>query len=704
MAKPNILSNVQIRILLNFILGSTGLLLAAICLYSFVSAWTEASENQRTARIAMASQHLVQAYGDARIERGDILTGLSGDAPISNDMFERAAKKNKTVNDDLQTAVTALRQGDVAGSSPLLAVVRDSNAAVNALWARAETAAHQPKAQRPADLARTWDQTGNKLLDAILALSDTLESAIRGVDPQIDHLVAIKEAATMTRMSGGQAVLMMAPFLSGNQKFSLDQQLKEAGYRGEMASSWSLVKRLVAEPGTPQAIGDAVAQTEKEFFGQSAEHRLQVVTALAKGEPAGLGSMEWLAAGAPQLGFISVVGGEAMSAVVRRAEDRASTASNKLWFSGSALLLLSAYQALAARLVSQRVSKPLRHLTDAIARYAEQHYDAPIAAIDTRDELGRMREALGILAENGRQAQRVQWLRAEEQRQETERAKRVEELCKMFDDHMRDNLENVNGATLRLGKAATAMTTAAAQACDETQIVASASEKASLGISTVASATEELSSSVHEISRQTAQSTAIAADAVIKAERTNQAISSLATISEKIGEIVSLINGIASQTNLLALNATIEAARAGEAGKGFAVVATEVKSLANQTAKATEEITSQVQQIQSMTQNAVDGVREIGAVIQEMRGITTGIASAIEEQGAATQEIARNVNEVSMAARTISTGTAGLATRAEQSSDVAKEVTGATTSMEDQVNSLRNDVAHFLDDLRNDKA
>jgi methyl-accepting chemotaxis protein len=704
MTKMPFLSNVPVRNLLHLFLGSSGLLLAGIFLYSFGSAWTDSVASHRTSQIAIASQHLAQAYGDARIERGNILTGLSGETAISTDMAETTAKRKKAVEEDLRIVLSVLGDRDLAEYDSLTASLRDSNAALQGLWDQTEPATHLSKANRPADLLRNWDQAATKLLNAIVALSDKLEDAMLGKDPQIDHLVTIKQAVTFARMGGGQAVLMMAPILSTDKNFPADLQTKEAGYRGETNAAWSFAKRLSAEPGTPGSIIDAIARADKEFFGKSAEKRLQLVNALARHEAVDISAAEWLGEAAMQLNFISAAGAETMSAVVHRAEERVEAATTRLWLNGLALLALLVYEVGGARMVSRRISRPLGQLTEAIGQFADQQYDVPIATIDSHDELGRMREALDVLAKNGRQAQEAERRRTEEQRQIAEQAKHVEALCRSFDDNVRGNLKNVNDATLRLDEAASAMTLAAAQTCDETQMVAMASEKASIGIATVASATEELSSLVAEIGRQTAQSTSVAADAVVKADRTNKAICGLASISEKIGEVVSLIKGIASQTNLLALNATIEAARAGEAGKGFAVVANEVKNLANQTARATEDITSQVEQIQAMTMSAVDGVREIGTVIQKMSGIATGIANAIEEQGVATQEIASNVNEVSIAAKTISTGTTGLATRAGQSSELAREVKGATSSMEDHLGSLRGEVARFLDGLRKNEA
>jgi methyl-accepting chemotaxis protein len=311
-----------------------------------------------------------------------------------------------------------------------------------------------------------------------------------------------------------------------------------------------------------------------------------------------------------------------------------------------------------------------------------------------------MQEALLVLRENGRQHELAVEARIEEQAAAARRAQAVDTLCRGFDGQVGASLASVGQATARLMDASNAMIEAAARSASETGTVASAAQEASAGVNTEAAAAEELSASIAEISRQMAQSTAISNDAMEKAGKTDATIAGLATASQKIGEIVTLISNIASQTNLLALNATIEAARAGEAGKGFAVVASEVKSLANQTAQATQDITQQIGQIQDMTQAAVDGVRAISAVIREMGGITTGIAAAVEQQGAATSEIARNVQEVATAANQISASITDVSAAVDQSSEVAREVRAAAEVMNAEGNVLKDDVAGFLGGIR----
>jgi len=257
----------------------------------------------------------------------------------------------------------------------------------------------------------------------------------------------------------------------------------------------------------------------------------------------------------------------------------------------------------------------------------------------------------------------------------------------------------VASASTELDATARGMTGTAEEANSRSATVASASEEASTNVQTVAGAAEELASSVQEIGRQVAQSSQIAGRAVDEATRTNQTVQSLAEAAGRIGDVVSLITDIASQTNLLALNATIEAARAGEAGKGFAVVASEVKALATQTAKATEDIGTQISSIQDVTSSAVEAIASIQSTIDEISSISTAIASAVEEQGSATQEIARNVQEAAAGTQEVSANISGVSSAVSETGSSAQEVLSAAGELSEHASQLRSEIQGFLEHM-----
>ncbi len=281
-----------------------------------------------------------------------------------------------------------------------------------------------------------------------------------------------------------------------------------------------------------------------------------------------------------------------------------------------------------------------------------------------------------------------------------QRTRRLDVLLRGFEATTAGLVGTVASASTELEATARAMSATTGETMQQATNVAAAVEEASVNVQTVASAAEELSASISEIARQVAQSSEITNQAVEDANRTDIIVKTLAEGAQKIGDVVGLISTIAGQTNLLALNATIEAARAGEAGKGFAVVASEVKSLANQTAKATDDIRQQVAQIQLATKEAVAAIEEITRTIGEVSRIAASISTAVEEQGAATQEIARNVHEAAAGTQQVSVNIVGVSQGAAETGAAASEVLAAAGELSGQAERLSGDVQKFVADVK----
>ena len=351
-------------------------------------------------------------------------------------------------------------------------------------------------------------------------------------------------------------------------------------------------------------------------------------------------------------------------------------------------------------LLVRGIAGPVMALTAAMHRLAERDMSTDIPGTGRRDEMGAMAGAVAVFKENMTKADRLAAEQETERAAKEAHAARLAELVQGFEQQVTGLVGHLSAASTELEATAQSMSSTATETNQQASTVASAAEETSTGVQTVAAAAEELTSSIEEINRQVAQSAKITEKAVIDSRETDGIVRALADDAQKIGQVVELISSIAGQTNLLALNATIEAARAGDAGKGFAVVASEVKSLANQTAKATDQISGQIAQIQSATDKAVAAIRGIGATIDDVSKITTAIASAVEEQGAATAEIARNVQQTAASTREVTSNIAGVSQAANETGVAANQVLNAAGDVSKQAESLREQVSGFLSQVQ----
>jgi methyl-accepting chemotaxis protein len=368
--------------------------------------------------------------------------------------------------------------------------------------------------------------------------------------------------------------------------------------------------------------------------------------------------------------------------------------SRHLVFGAIALALIVALG--AGYLLSRGVATPVVGMTEAMSRLAARDMTAAIPALGQRDEIGRMANAVQVFKQSMIDSAAAAEREAAEQKAREARAALLDRLTRDFDVGVTEVLEAVAGAANELQSTASAMTSTAEESSRQAGAVAAAAEEASVNVQTVAASAEQLSSSIAEISRQVTQSAAISDQAVAQAKATNSEVESLAGAATKIGEVVKLITDIADRTNLLALNATIEAARAGEAGRGFAIVASEVKSLAQQTAKATEDIAGQIDSIQGATARSLEAIRAIAETITGINRTATAIASAVEQQGAATQEIARNVQQASAGTTGVTDNITGVSQAASETGHAASQVLEAAGALSQQSTLLRSKVQSFL--------
>ncbi|WP_295559800.1 methyl-accepting chemotaxis protein [uncultured Hyphomicrobium sp.] len=347
------------------------------------------------------------------------------------------------------------------------------------------------------------------------------------------------------------------------------------------------------------------------------------------------------------------------------------------------------------------VAHPLAAITDCMLRLANGERGLTIPGAGRKDEVGSMAHAVQVFRDNAEETLHLR----EEQKVAEERAAELrkadmQRLASEFQAAVGSIVESVSDSSMQLEMAANALTQTADSTQERSGIVAAASEQTSANVRGVAAASEQLAATVLEISRQVETSSSIASEAVKQAETTNARVTELSQSADRIGDVIGLINTIAGQTNLLALNATIEAARAGDAGKGFAVVAQEVKALASQTAKATNDIATQISNMQSATRDAVVAINEITTTINKMSEIAGTISAAVEQQGETTQEISRNVLEAAKGTAEVASSITDVSRGASETGAASGEVLSSAQSLSGQSRNLKTEVEKFLDTVR----
>lgn len=381
--------------------------------------------------------------------------------------------------------------------------------------------------------------------------------------------------------------------------------------------------------------------------------------------------------------------------------DAAAAYSRAIWVMSGAMVVGGTLGlALTAFIVIGFITRPLSAMTTAMLRVADGDTTVEVPALDQKDEIGKLAGALETFKANLVESRRLAAEQEAERAAKERRANVVAAAVAEFEKSVSEVVSTVTSASTELEAAAGTLTGTAEATQQKSGMVAAASEQASGNVQAVAAATDEMTSSIHEIARQVQHSTEKARLAVADVKATDVKVTELLEAAGRIGEVVKLITAVAEQTNLLALNATIEAARAGEAGKGFAVVASEVKALAGQTAKATDAIGAQIAAMQQATREAATSIQAIGTTIVEVSDIATAIAAAVEEQGVATQEISRNVQEAARGTVEVASSIVEVNQGAVETGSASAQVLSASQELSQQGSRLKAQVDAFLSTVR----
>jgi methyl-accepting chemotaxis protein len=554
-----------------------------------------------------------------------------------------------------------------------------------------------PEARR--DAAKALVAENSAFNTAVTALLDGQVRKLAGLDGDAYRQATSANVAWMLRDVGGlNASIHKA--LVGAKRAATEAEIKDL-YRSQGRTDQIMLTLEEARknPATPRTIVAALQRMNDAYTQRFGGELKMVKDGAATGNYQHDANAFYVES---QLGLTSVIG--VRDAFYEHAEQILGAAYSAARVSFVvALAVLIVFAAASAGLivmVRRRVCQPIVDLTASMSRLAGGDVSSAITGLERDDEIGAMAAAVGVFRDNIIRADTLAAEKATESDVKMRRAQMLDELARGFETKVTELIGGLSGASAKMETTAQSMSSTAETTNRQAGLVATASDRTSANVQTVASATEELTSSISEIGRQVAQSTEIAARAVGNARRTGDTARSLAEDAQKIGDVVTLIRSIAGQTNLLALNATIEAARAGEAGRGFAVVASEVKSLAEQTAKATTDISEQIASIQTASDQTVAAIQEVVNVITEIDQIGVAIASAIEQQGSATSEISRSIQDAARGTSEVNSNISGVQDAADQTGRAAQQVLSAAAQLSSQSRDLAGQVNRFLSEVR----
>ncbi|MBR0778374.1 methyl-accepting chemotaxis protein [Bradyrhizobium diazoefficiens] len=693
------------RVTVSALLQSVIALLAACVVALLVtSAWQSFERLRATghiAAVAEASADAFKAMHNLRTDRSSTPRMLNGEAPIAPEIEKFLRGIHDAGMPAIRATAALLPSIPFSEQSTLLGNLNQQLDKLATLQTEAWGDLRKPKKARRAALSKEYtDQTG-ALLATLETISARLTAVVNHNDPLIDQLLSIKQSAWLLRNSAGEASDLVSTGLVATGSLPLEAQQTYTKSVGAIENAWSgLESSTLGMTLSPELVNAMSAAKAAYFNPDYLALRDRLIDQIMVGSTTDMSSDQWTPLTTQRMGTAVTVAERALDEARDYAGGQYAGASRALAIQVVFLILAILVTVGAMLAVTRRVIRPLHNIRDAMLKVAGGDLTVDSLYVDRNDEIGALAGALETFKQQAIDKLKIEAQERERNAGAATRQRAIETYVGEFEGAVRQTLDQLGRASGEMRKTASELSAVSRQTNERVQVAGKASGDASGSVDSVAAAAEELSASINDISQQAAHAAGIASRAVSQARDTDGTVQGLANSANRIGEVVGLINTIAAQTNLLALNATIEAARAGEAGRGFAVVASEVKSLASQTAKATEEISEQISGIQKVAGDAIAAIQTIGGIIGEVNEVATAIAAAVQQQGAATQEITRSTQYAAQGTKNVSDNITGVKADADAAAGAADNVKQASEMLETQSRELGHQVSDFLGKIR----
>jgi methyl-accepting chemotaxis protein len=590
--------------------------------------------------------------------------------------------------------------GRLNDNAPLLEGLKQAAARLADIRATTDRVLVVPKNARDANVVKAFLPAVAEAAGIISPILNRLENRVAAADASLTVLLSVARTTQDLRISAGSRAAAMSSALSVRRPLTAAEFSVMDRAQGRVEVDRERIVSGVDQLGNPARLTKALKDVTESYFGRAAVAIEKELPAAHTDGKYSVGTAELTAAIVPAVQTFVVLRDAALAEAAERAGAARNEALLMLALAVAAVVALLGVLAGVTLMLRRRVIVPLATLTGSVGQLAAGRHDVTIPTSDRADEIGSLAGSLQVFKEALIAKKVADEAAALEAAAKIERGQRVDTITREFEAVVGEIVKVVSSASTELEASAGVLSATADRSKELTTMVAAASEEASTNVHSVAAATEEMAASVDEISRRVQDSAEVARAAVEQAHKTNDRVGELAMAAGRIGDVIELINTIAAQTNLLALNATIEAARAGDSGRGFAVVASEVKALAQQTSKATDEISQQISGIQSATQESVGAIKEIGDTIVKMSEIASAIASAVEEQGVTTREISRNVQQAATGTQQVSANVSDVQRGTSETGASSAQVLAAAKSLSGESGRLRLEVDRFLSAVR----